>query len=470
MTRPLWPIRTRQSRVPWTWVALLSLPWASMLYFEMLSNVAVTFKVREFVSVPLLITMIGSLNLIFSVVVGSTCTYASDRIWTPLGRRKPFLLAGWIAVVLGCLVLPEVDTLWLLVLLLILYEMLRDLATPYESLCNEVVPPSQRGRANAAFTFARQAMIAFFFAVMIGRWDESLALPWGGTVSGQQLIFWTGSLIALATVVFIQTGVRELPPETGSAPPRPGRGLLPAVQGFLRDVFGDRQWLALYAVGIAQQIFWLDFGSLAPLLYTEQWGFSKQAYGNVLSLSTGATLCVFLPLGGWLADRFDRIRLFQGLAAAMTLAYLAFFLFLKLLVPDGGPSFAAVLAFKLTITGLGTVGTIGSVSLMFDYVPRDRLGTVLAGVALTRGLTSILINNGIGAWVTVLAWLMPRSRAVNGDIRYDYASGYLYLVLCGCAATAIAVWFARQSRTGRLVKLGVIEAQPDPGRADGGSK
>src|SRR5690606_2185332 len=184
-----------------------------------------------------------------------------------------------------------------------------------------------------------------------------------------------------------------------------GGGVLPAVQGFFRDVFGNRQWLALYAVGIAQQIFWLDFGSLAPLLYTEQWGFSKQAYGNVLSIATAATLCVFLPLGGWLVDRFDRVRLFQGLAAAMTVGYLVFFLFLKLVAPAEGPSFTAVLTFKLIITGLGTIGTVGSVSLMFDYVPRDRLGTVLAGVALTRGLASILVNNGIGAWVTVHAWL-----------------------------------------------------------------
>ena len=462
MKSALWPIRTRQPRVPWSWVAMMSLPWATLLYLEMLSNVAVTFKVREFVSVPVLITLLGSFNLFFSVFVGSACNYASDRIWTPFGRRKPFLLAGWSAAALGCLVLPEVSTLWLLVALVFLHELLRDLATPYESLCNEVVPPSQRGRANAAFTFARNGMIAFFFAVMVGRWDETYALPGGVTVSGQQVVFWTGSLLAAATVWFILRGIQEVRPPAAATAPAGRPGVVAAVGGFLRDIFGDRQWLALYAVGIAQQIFWLDFGSLAPLLYTEQWGFTKQAYGNVLAIATGATLCVFLPLGGWLADRLDRIRLFVGLAAAMTLCHLLFFLYLKLVAPADQPSFHAVLAFRLISTGLGTVGTIASVSLMFDYVPRDRLGTVLAGVAMTRNLSSLLINNGVGLWVTALAWLFPRERAANGDIRYDYASGYLYLALCGAAAVVIAAWFARQPRAGHLVKLGALEAERQP--------
>lgn len=481
MKSAYWPIRTRQPRIPWIWVGLLSLPWASMLYFEQISNVAITFKAREHVSVPVLLTMIGSLNLFFNVFVGSACSYASDRIWTPMGRRKPFLLAGWAAVVLGCLALPEARSLWVLVLLVFLFEMLRDLATPYESLCNEIVPPGQRGRANAAFTFARQAMIAFFFAVMIGRWDDTLVLPGGAAIRGEQFVFWTGALIALATMAFIHFGVRELPPENPVAPaPAPaadpdnppaargGPGAWRAVRGFVHDVFGGRQWLALYAVGIAQMVFWTDFGSLAPLLYTEQWGFSKQAYGNVLSITTVVTLGVFLPLGGWIADRLDRLRLFVVLAALMTLNHLLFYLYLGFIAPADHPTYAAVLIFKLVGACVGTAGVTASVSLMFDYVPRDRLGTVLAGVALTRGLASLLVNNGVGAWVTAMAWLLPRAPGPDGSIRYDYASGYLYLVLCGVASTAIAAWFARQTRSGRLVRLAVLEVEQAPASAPRG--
>lgn len=455
-----WPIRTGEKRAPWVWIGLLAMPWGSMVLFEQISNVAITFKLREFVSTPALITLIGSFNLVFNILVGASCNYASDRIWTPQGRRKPFLIIGWAIAAVGCILLPAVETLWMLVLLLFFYEMLRDLATPYESLCNEVVPPHQRGRANATYTFARQAMIAFFFAVMIGQWDDTHALPWGGSVSGEQVVFWTGSFVAISTLAFIWMGIRETPPAIipKSRPPFTAKRIVEVIRRSLREIFGNRQWRALYAVAVAQTIFWVDFGSLAPLLYTEQWAFSKQAYGQLLAISTVATLVFFLPLGGWLADRIDRLRLFQSLALAMTLNHLVFFLFIQLVAPAAGPSLTAVLIFKLIGTGIGTVGTVCSVSLMFDFVPRDRLGTVLAGVGVTRGLASIVVNNGIGLWITLPGMLWAQ-RAANGDIRYDYASGYLYLVLCGVFATAVAIWFSREARSGRLVQLGVLEVE-----------
>src|SRR5690606_12971131 len=115
MSRTSWPIRTGQKHVPWFWVGMLAFPWSSMLYFEQISNVAVTFTLRELGTAPVVITAVGSFNLLFNIFVNATCNYASDRIWTPLGRRKPFLLAGWLVVAIGCLVLPQLDRLWLIV-------------------------------------------------------------------------------------------------------------------------------------------------------------------------------------------------------------------------------------------------------------------------------------------------------------------------------------------------------------------
>lgn len=452
-----WPIRTAQSRVPWSWVAVLSLPWASMVYFDMISNVAITFKLREFISVPLLLTLVGSFNVLFNIVVGASCNYTSDRIWTRWGRRKPFLLVGWSVVAIGCMLMPGLQSFALIVGLLFLYEMLRDLASPYESLCNEVVPPGQRGRANAAYTFARQAIIAVFFSLVIGRWDGVYGLPGGLELSGQQLVFWSASLVALATIVLVSR-VRETPPP--EAPPpwtRPKwaelRGL---ARAFFKEVFGSRQWRAIYTVAVAQMIFWIDFGTLAPLLYTEQWGFSKQAFGNVLAVASGVTLLVFLPLSGWVADRWDRIRVFQFLAGAMALNHLTFFVYLQT-IAGPSPSFTEVLVFKLLGTGIGTVGTVTSVAMMFDYVPRRRLGTVLAGVGLSRGIASLLVNNGIGLWVTGASWIWPERNGV-GEMKYNYALGFLYLTLCGALAWWVARRFARLSRTGELVPLGVQEA------------
>lgn len=42
---------------------------------------------------------------------------------------------------------------------------------------------------------------------------------------------------------------------------------------------------------------------------------------------------------------------------------------------------------------------------------------------------------------------------------HDYESGFLYLIFYGVLACCVAFWFARQVHAGRLLKLGVIEAE-----------
>lgn len=50
-----------------------SRPLGGKLYFEQISNVAITFKLRAFTENPVPIAAAGSLNLIFSIIVGTTC-------------------------------------------------------------------------------------------------------------------------------------------------------------------------------------------------------------------------------------------------------------------------------------------------------------------------------------------------------------------------------------------------------------
>ncbi|HUG10303.1 MAG TPA: MFS transporter [Opitutaceae bacterium] len=460
MKTSLWPIRTGQRQAPWLWIGLMTGPWAAKLFFEQISTIAITFKLREFVSAPLIITLVASFNLMFNIFVGATCNYTSDRIWTRWGRRKPFLLAGWSAIAVGCIILPEIDTLWLLVGTLFLYEMLRDADNPYESLVNEVVPPHQRGRSTAALTFARQMMLAFFFAILIGRWDDSFALPGIGSFTGEHAIFWIGAVLALCSMAFVGFGIKETPPRDlpGQRPRLNPAFLMKALGNFLREVFGQRQWLTLYGIALAQMIFWIGFGSLAPLLFTEQWGFSKQTYGNVIAISTSASMFFFLPLGGWLADRLNRIVMFELLAAILTAIHFFFFVFLKLRSGDGPPSQTSVIIYWVVQNGVGSVGVVCTVSMMFDFVPRDRLGTVCSGIGITRGVVNIFINNGIGLWITGVTFL-GISTDLGNSTAYDYESGFLYLALLGVLATAVSFWFARQVNTGRIQKLGMMEAQ-----------
>jgi Na+/melibiose symporter-like transporter len=424
--------------------------WGAATYVEQLSSTAITFKLRPMVDSPLWITAITSFNLVFNVVIGATVNYASDRLWTRWGRRRPFIMTGQAVMAIGLLFLPGFHSLGPLIAMLFCYELMRDINTPFEPLLNEIIPPQQRGRAAAMGKIWRTVATALFFGVMLAQYDHVHHLPGGITITGEQAIFWVGSLLALYTFALLAFGVRETPPPA-SAQPRPWPGVGPAIRGYFKDVFGDPQWRALYWVGLAMTVFWLGLGSLGPLLYTEQFGYSKAVYGWLIAVGTPFNLLLFLPLGGWLADKIDRMLIFKAGAMATAIMHLAFYLYARFGAPGGVPPVAFLVTFSVISTGLSTVAALAANPLIFDFIPRDKMGTVSSGIGVVRGIAAVLINNGVGLWVTLWSrWFGPPGK-------YDYLSGYLYLTLLALGGTAVALWFEHQVRAGRFIKYGKQE-------------
>jgi MFS family permease len=331
------------------------------------------------------------------------------------------------------------------------YEMLRDTGSPTEPLANEVVPPPQRGRAMAICQVVRTGAGLFFFSFMIGRWDDTYHLgSW--TMTGEMLIYWSGAALALVMIAFYWFAVQEVKP----AEFRPADGSefsVTAARRFLKDVFGSRQNRFLFAIGLAQMIFWIGLGSLGPLLITEQFGYSKQVMGTIAAVGTLFTMILVLPLAGWLADKVNRKQVFVLGAATMTLMHLLFYVYCRYMAPGAIPPVGVLIGFGLVNSAVSNIATMASVAMMFDYVPTSKLGTISAGLGITRGVASVLVNNGVGLWVTGYSYLtMPKGK-------YDYLSGYQYLFLLGLAATAMSIWFARADARGELSKDGLTEQQ-----------
>jgi len=438
--------------VPWFWAVLLTGHWGVATYIEFISGVAITFKLRPLVDAPIWITLITSFNTVFNVIVGASINYSSDRVWTRWGRRRPFIMVGQAVVVIGLLTLPGVHSLGAIVAILFCYEMLRDVVTPFEPLLNEVVPPRQRGRTAAIGKIWRTAVTAFFFGVMIAQWDNTYNLPFGITLRGEQVLFWGGALFALYTFIIVAFCVKETPPASDWQRPQwPGFGK--AVRGYFRDVFGDPQWRALYWVGLAMAIFWLGLGSLAPLLFTEQFGYSKAVYGQIVAIGTPLNIILFLPLGGWLADRIDRMLIFKWGAICTATFHLGFYLICSAM--SGPPSVLFLIIYGLISSGLSTIAAMAANPLIFDFVPRDKLGTVSSGIGVVRGVALVLINNGVGLWVTV--W----SKFFSEPGQYDYLSGYIYLAMLAVGGSAVAIWFERPVRAGRFVPYGRKESETE---------
>lgn len=454
------PILTRQTRVPWSWVVLMSVPWGYTQYVEHISTTAMTFKLRVFVDLPLLITLVGSFNHVFNILIGATANYVSDRIWTRHGRRRPLIMFGYLVVAIGLLVIPGINTLGALIVVIFVYEMLRDIGSPYEALCYEVVPTQQRGRLVSIFFWFRHLSNAFFFSVMIANWDSSWVMPWGQSVTGEQLVFWTGSMLAVSMFFFLWRGVRELPP--AEMPPPVPRFQWAAVGAFIRNVFGDRRWLPLYAIAVAQSLFWGGMGNLGPLLFTEQIGYSKQQFGYLMAAATPLTLLLFMPIGGWLSDRVDRARVFPFFILAFAMCQVGVFVWFRFLTPGVPPALWMMVVVGLIPAGFQTIGTVICVPLIYDYVPRDYMGTVNAGVQLTRGIANVLIANGAGLWVTVYSGVFGR---IQG--KYDYTSVYLYCIVCLLISAVLVLWFSKQVAAGHIKKLGTEESEENQASASG---
>lgn len=99
-------IETQRSRVPWRWVvmmAMIGLP----IGFGMFAGGNTTFTMRKYISSPAVLNFLSSLDVLFNVLVGTTCLYLSDRMWVKgLGRRIPFILAAWVIMASPCCSFP----------------------------------------------------------------------------------------------------------------------------------------------------------------------------------------------------------------------------------------------------------------------------------------------------------------------------------------------------------------------------
>lgn len=457
---PFWPILTQQARVPWAWVFLIQLPWFTGNIVESISSTMMTFTLKKFTDSVIVITMLTNFNIVFNMLVGATCNYMSDRTWTRFGRRRPFLIVASLVTFTFLMIIPLAREFWLLVGLLFMYEMLRDIGAPTEPLEKEVVPPPQRGRGQAITQVVRTAGALTFAYFLIGRFDDTYQFGmW--TLPGELVVYWIGAAFALVTALFYMFGVRELPPPPIPAspvdapptnPPPPEQGTL-VVVAFFKRVFGNRHNWAIYIIGVAMMFFWTGLGALTPLLTTEQFGYSKQTMGNIASVGQIATLITVVLLGGWIVDRADRSKLFQLCAVLMTLHHIAFYGYARFIAPGGIPPVWALMAFGVFSGIVGNVGVMAAVALQFDFMSTSQMGTISAGIGITRTVFDLLTRNIIGIWVAVY------SARYVADGKTDYLAGYHYLILFGILATCAAVWFSRYAKSGRLVAYGVMEQQ-----------
>jgi maltose/moltooligosaccharide transporter len=163
--------------------------------------------------IPILWLAAPLTGLIMQPIIG----HASDRTWGPLGRRRPYFLAGAILSSLALVLMPNCTALWMAAgLLWILDASINISMEPFRAFVADLLPETQRTRG-----FAMQSLFIGLGAVVASALPWLLAnifhlrsgAPTAAIPSTVRLSFYIGSAAFLGAVLWTLISTPEYPPD-----------------------------------------------------------------------------------------------------------------------------------------------------------------------------------------------------------------------------------------------------------------
>ena len=434
-------IETQHKRIPWRWVILLQILTQARV-LALFASGSMTFTMRKFIDSPMIINSVSSLDVLFNLMIAAPCLYYSDRIWTRNGRRLPFVLASFVILALVILLLPLAGSAVPMAVLVVLWLVFWDVGSTFDVLIMEIIPPEQRGRASAIGAWMFQAIIMLSAIVISGRFDD-VVKSLGYTLRGETLIYWWGGVCLIFCVLFLALFVRENKP-TGPPPVDHGSG----IKGAFASLVAEKTLWPVYLLAFSTVLMQTGLGAIDPLLMTEQWGYSKQDMGTNIFVGGMINMFIVIPLIGLVVDKIDRLKMFFFGVAATLVLQMGYYGFVQFILTDRRPTIMHMILFGQFLSIAGQFANIALQPLIFDYIPRDKMGTAQAGLNFVRSITRLITLNGIGLWVAYYSkWFLPAGK-------FDYFSGYLFMILMNAVGCGFLIYFARQVKRGAILPLG----------------
>jgi MFS family permease len=405
---------TRKTSVPKTWAFYAQLTIILSIYGQFVVNAPFILLIKRYLDNPAAIMGLISIQIYVTFLGGPLVAWLSDRIWTRYGRRKIFVASADFLKALFLLGMPFAPNLWVLVLLRWLYDFFGDLGAPAQAMIWEVVPAKQRGLSAGFMKAFMNLGNLVFFTLLLGRFHDVYFLgpfQFFGTPSGGTLMFLLCVLLFLSAAIFEAVGIKETYP--------PGRKRLldgrkpgePLFKHFVRSVFADvfaKDLTPLYLLLFANIMFGFSLGVFQPLLFTEQWGYDLQTFGNTIAIGVPLGIALGL-LGGWMADRYGKMRIVFWTTIGnliVNLVYTAYVYFL----PDYRPSFWEIVAFGNLAYIFGSIKGVASGPLLWEYVSRNRMGGATAGIVIFNAIFRNSIGVLVGLWLLVWSvWFFPQA-------------------------------------------------------------
>lgn len=126
------------------------------------------------VATGIVISTAGITGLFFPVLAGMI----SDRISTPLGRRKPLIIAGWVLACVMILLLEQIDSLyWALPVILLAYAGFFLAIGPYFALLPDIFEESERTLASGVMFLVGGMGVLSYLLFAARSWETSPLLP-----------------------------------------------------------------------------------------------------------------------------------------------------------------------------------------------------------------------------------------------------------------------------------------------------
>jgi maltose/moltooligosaccharide transporter len=239
----------------------------------------------------LLIGLLSSTRSIEGALIQPAVGALSDRLWTPLGRRRPFIVVGAPLSALFFVAAGQVSDLPRMAIGIVLFSFFFNLAVdPYTALLADIAPREQRGTLSGLAT-----------AIQLASSVGILLVIFFGTADGGGVPTWTYGLVAgllLASFGLTVIGVREPAPGAAPARMRPGFDWRDSLQALGRERQAVRYLVAIfvYYFGLNAVVPYLVLFVVTEIHQTQQVAFGLSA-GLLLVTAVGALLF------GRLADR-----------------------------------------------------------------------------------------------------------------------------------------------------------------------
>ncbi|WP_197994414.1 MFS transporter [Gimesia maris] len=253
---------------------------------------------------PNIIFWILAINPALGFIVQPIFGLISDRVWTGLGRRALFLVCSPPIIALTLILIPFLDTLWIMVIVIVILQFFQDIINGTDQpLIADLVPPPHRTMVLGAVKAAENLgiIIVLFLGMPLVEWYrkqsgfEYYGLPLYVFAAACQILF-----VSLAATLLHErkrTNLGRSNPEV-------------SVKSYLNDFFAQPM---LFRIALAY--FFRSFsrsavvGSIALYtLHTLQ--LSEHEFGISWGLMPFISLLAGVPLG-MVAERFAKDRVLQ---------------------------------------------------------------------------------------------------------------------------------------------------------------